>query len=276
LVIVGCFYQHKPCRSGMSENFFMQLCVIGRCSLNITNANKRPDIIFYLTESFVFPFVRLLYRTPPPNVGKYAAPDLICFDTTVCEIPAPSNNEHESVVFDTYECYRHFQYINHPPPLHSITQLVLLVQSIFSGCTFSLAHQLSSDSLYVCKSGLKISSNRKQDGYKDCSSSVWYGDEDERGYAHPTKCAIDRFDCHSLESTGMIDIHVAMKFICVHRRFLNDRVDDCAQNKADEIVPVSCTNEIDCQYMRHIDFSGTTRLFLGFQDLCDGYTYISK
>ncbi|CAF4082115.1 unnamed protein product [Rotaria sordida] len=63
--------------------------------------------------------------------------------------------------------------------------------------------------------------------------------------------------------------------LCIHRRFLNDKEQDCQVDNADELFPIYCTDEFSCQYLRQLNLQ-QSQIPIIYEELCNGFEIINR
>lgn len=221
--------------------------------------------IFFPTSAIPYPFVRFLYtiwKTELFIANQYSVvrpwfPDWICYNTSACDT-RPWDKNYTVIIVQGYHCYRLFEFaffsrISRHPGIIQATVTLTMLQKAFSHCSHSLPHP----DLYQCPSGLQISHYRLMDGFSDCFPS----DADEQMY-NPPSCTYNltnRFKCQTFAGGA---------HICIPKRLVRDGDSDCGES-LDELFPVGCTYEYDCQFLRDFDSSKSSYPFI-YGEFCNG------
>jgi hypothetical protein len=216
-----------------------------------------PDSYFFFPPGpFVFPFVRLLYKSYDFETNCIR-PDFLCWNQSFCNI------YHNDAVFEfqSFQCVpieyfgSSFEYCVEPF-YRSFTNLVLIVQTLFSHCTEKKTYS----TLYRCKNHLSISPHRIMDAkFDDCSP--WEADDEDEEASNHTHMMI----CHLPDRFLCSDYH------CIPRLAIQDTIRDCRDTSyIDEIFGIGCLDEFSCQHLREIDLKNIISS-INYQELCDSF-----
>jgi hypothetical protein len=186
---------------------FTPLCSVNQSTLCANRSSSCPHVIYYDLDPFIFPFVRLLFKTPAND--KFQQPAFICYDASLCAIPNSGFEEKYVVMHvDGYECYPRSAFPTLEPEPHytstmHITSLVLVVLNLFTYCasksSSAFISQAESKKFYRCKSGQLISAYRVQDGIKDCASLYGLEDEHRQAIDECSSNIVDRYICAPID-----------------------------------------------------------------------------
>jgi len=246
---VLCLFE--PCPHGLRQY----------CEELLVTYDKRKchQHFFYPPGPFVFPFIRLLYKSR--DLWGSIQPDFICWNRSICNI----YNDPSNFTVDGFDCVEGIMFsLGHLSPIENfenqyltIDRLVLVIQHFFSQCI----HQKTDPNLYICSNRLSISSHRILDGhFYDCSP-WWFLWEDEEVNSdnYIMACHLpDRLPCGSDR--------------CVSRYVVRDGMRHCPSYE-DELFFVPCTEAFDCQIIRESNVS--QEQWINYQELCNGVMNIN-
>ena len=221
----------------------------------------KGNYIFFPTPSIAYPFVQLLYTKVPfqqntNGILNALVPTRICYNTSACDIQ-PWGRVRPPIEEQGYHCYYPEAFdITHERleqgGIIQATVALTVLQKVFSYCSYSL----SSLDLYRCPNGLQISHHRLLDTFSDC-----YPSSDDENFKTPS-CVYNltnRLKCLAPFGGG---------YRCISKHFLHNGRHDCEDTR-DELFPVRCTYEYDCQFFRDYDLSKSYPTM--YEELCDGF-----
>ncbi len=213
------------------------------------------NYIFFPETSIVYPFLRLLYKWRPfqsySNRQQYPlGPEMICYNKSVYEIEFP-----KPISINGYQCHFRrtlfpYKWLEESNRNNHAVLFLMAIQKIFSPF-----QSLSNTQLYRCTSGHYISRHRLQDGYFDCFPFIT---DENLGNLSCSFSSKNRFKCafeHEAQSR------------CIPRRHLRDNTNEC-DGYSDELFPIRCTNEYDCQFFRDFDLQKTFPIM--YEEFCNG------
>ncbi|CAF1190284.1 unnamed protein product [Adineta ricciae] len=260
LLGLSCLYESPNVQSRCQEGIYFPASY---CRPNLNLHLSCPQLFFFPPPYYIMPYVQLLYNnTKLKNRDKayFSPPIAICYNSSVYDFSASNLyilSEHHIVNYSlNYECrtlvfFYLWQYNAGGIGISRATQLAVSIQNIFSHVnTIPLNN---SKSLFQCANGRLISIHRIVDRHADCFPHT----SDESSIDSCNYNLRNRFQC--VLSTNPT---------CIPRRLLHDNHSDCLFD-VDEIFPIGCTHEFNCQYLRHFDLKVQMPVF--YQELCNGH-----
>ncbi|CAF3354206.1 unnamed protein product [Rotaria sp. Silwood2] len=208
----------------------------------------------------VLPFVHLMYSwskfsSSIDSNGYFTKPIAICMNNTLsCQLGKPSLSfaVHNYICWDLEDVISlHFATVG----TTATKLLVTVLQSLTSYC--SVEHPAE---LYVCSTGRPISKHRLRDAHIDCFPSQ---NDEIDSLQICERNLTDRFECFNSDN---------MTRRRVHRRVLRNTWSDCPDG-SDELFPVQCMYEYDCQMFLQYDLR--LSLPIVYEELCNGYSIMA-
>ena len=124
------------------------------------------------------------------------------------------------------------------------------LQQRFIYCTTKASTSISG--LFKCSHGLPLSQHRLVNAYYECFPDVDLADEE---LIHIT--IYDRLKCKKIPQN-------------IPRRLLHDGYVHCPFDESDELFPIGCTHDADCQFFRQFDLSSDIPHII-YEELCNGH-----
>lgn len=224
---------------------------------SLNKNNSCPDRFIFPPGPFVYSYVRLVYTYEQP---WQIFPDFICWNRSLFQFKHKQSN----VKIDGFDCMKAgSQYFDAYVSLRGTgistgIKLILVIERLFS----KFNNEKQYKNLYDCfTSPLEISYYRIMDeSYFDCTPWLFPAeDELENDENRNLVCSLpDRYRCRSGRK-------------CIPRIFLGDGEIECSSTD-DELLFVDCTAELDCNYIREVNFS--EHPLVNYQDLCDSVSIL--